>query len=165
MKKIEDRRWTIEERRSSLLPLPSSLPYLLSSTLSLLAILGGCSPKGETPEQMVTLFLDKYYIEIDQEGALPLTAGLAEKKLREELKLVEGIRSSGVSPQQAKPNISYKFQNVKESNPNTWVFRYSILIQQEPQNIRKEAVIIVSKVDNAWKITNYDTFDAPPQKL
>ncbi|HWP49318.1 MAG TPA: hypothetical protein VNM22_19330 [Candidatus Limnocylindrales bacterium] len=132
--------------------------------LGFLFVLGSCTNKGETPEEIARMFLDKYYIEIDQEGALPISAGLAEKKLKEELKLVEGIRGMGVSPQQAKPNIYYKFQDVKESGPATKVFRYKIIIKGGPQEVQKDAIMIVSKVNNVWKVTNYDTFEAssPP---
>jgi hypothetical protein len=136
------------------------IPPAISFILSFLFVLGGCSNKGETPEEIAMMFLDKYYIEIDQEGALRISAGLAEKKLKEELKLVEGIRGMGVSPQQAKPNIYYKFQDVKESGPATKVFRYKIIIKGEPQEVQKDAIMIVSKVENVWKVTNYDTFDA-----
>lgn len=138
----------------------TKITWIVSFVLGFLFVLGSCTNKGETPEEIATMFLDKYYIEIDQEGALRISAGLAEKKLKEELKLVEGIRGMGVSPQQAKPNIYYKFQDVKESGPATKVFRYKIIIKGEPQEVQKDAIMIVSKVDNVWKVTNYDTFDA-----
>lgn len=126
-----------------------------------LILLGGCTTEGETPEQVAAMFLDRYYIEIDQESALRISAGLAEKKLREELELVESIRNTGVSPQQVKPPIYYKFQDVKESGSYAKIFRYKITIKLAKQNIQKDAIIFVSQVNNVWKVTNYDTFDAP----
>src|SRR5207237_2275009 len=44
-------------------------------------------------------FVDRYYVESDQDGALPLTSGIATLRLRDELRLTAEARRNASGPQ------------------------------------------------------------------
>jgi len=60
---------------------------LLALALALLGC-GGMKDAGSVADK----FVDKYYVESDQDSALPLTTGIATLRLRDELKLTREAR-------------------------------------------------------------------------
>jgi hypothetical protein len=56
-----------------------------------LLFLAGCGGMKD-PGSVADKFVDRYYVESDQDGALPLTTGVATLRLREELKLTAAAR-------------------------------------------------------------------------
>src|SRR5438128_4399599 len=67
---------------------------------------GGMKDAGSVADR----FVDKYYVESDQDRALPLTTGVAAMRLRDELKLTEGARrgQSGMPMRQVRVYYSRK---------------------------------------------------------
>ena len=58
---------------------------------ALLLALAACGGMKD-PASVADRFVDRYYVESDQDGALPLTTGVAALRLREEMKLVAEAR-------------------------------------------------------------------------
>ena len=53
-------------------------------------------------------FVDKYYVESDQDAALPLTTGVASLRLRDELKLTKEARQGNPGMQLRPVRVYYK---------------------------------------------------------
>src|SRR5690242_7092038 len=56
--------------------------------IALLAACGGMKDPGSVADK----FVDRYYVEADQDSALPLTTGIATMRLEDELKLTKEAR-------------------------------------------------------------------------
>ncbi len=63
--------------------------------LALLLLSCGMKSAGSVADR----FVDKYYVESDQTGALPLSTGVATLRLQEELRLTAEARRAGGGPQ------------------------------------------------------------------
>src|SRR5712671_1123173 len=53
-------------------------------------------------------FVDRYYVESDQDGALPLTTGVATLRLKDELKLTREARQGNAGMQLRPVRVYYK---------------------------------------------------------
>jgi hypothetical protein len=119
--------------------------------LALLLLLVGCAPK--SAEAVADKFVDLYFVEIDQQRALPLTTGLARTKLEEELGLVEKIRHN-YEPEQAKPSIYYVRKSARVEGERAQL-TYDLTIKQGRDETPRSALISVEHVDGAWKVGNF----------
>jgi len=59
--------------------------------LALAAVLAACGGMKD-PASVADKFVDRYYVESDQDSALPLTTGVAALRLQDEMKLVAEAR-------------------------------------------------------------------------
>jgi hypothetical protein len=83
----------------------------LIARVVLAVVLLGCGrdrAPANTPDSVAERFMDWYFVEIDQEKALPLTTGSARATLERELADVKSIRGQGYSAQAAKGKVYYK---------------------------------------------------------
>src|SRR5438105_6961689 len=62
-----------------------------AAALALVAACGGM----KSPTSVADKFVDRYYVESDQTGALPLSTGIATLQLQEELRLTAEARRAG----------------------------------------------------------------------
>jgi hypothetical protein len=113
--------------------------------------LAGCTPK--TAEAVADRFVDLYFVEIDQRRAIELTSGLARQKLDEELTLVAKVREN-YEPEQAKPSIYYKRRDAQVTG-DRGRFAYDLTIRHEKDNMPKNALISVERVDGKWTVANF----------
>ena len=72
-----------------------------------LAAVLGCGGMKD-PASVADKFVDRYYVESDQDGALPLTTGVATLRLRDELKLAAGARRGGGEMPLRQVRVYYK---------------------------------------------------------
>src|SRR3954462_12698684 len=70
-----------------------------------LALLACGGPKD--PGSVANRFVDRYYVESDQDGALPLTTGVASMRLRDELKLTREGRQGNAGMQLRPVRVYY----------------------------------------------------------
>jgi len=115
------------------------------------ALLAGCAPK--SAEAVSDRFVDLYFVEIDQHRALELTSGLARQKLDEELSLVAKVRQN-YEPEQAKPSIYYKRREAQIASDRGRL-AYDITIRHEKDEMAKNAMISVERVDGKWTVANF----------
>ncbi|MFQ5825413.1 MAG: hypothetical protein ACE5JB_15335 [bacterium] len=107
-------------------------------------------------------FLYRYFIELNQKGALELSTGLAKDKLREEIELVQGIRSNPeLDLSQAKPFIDYKMVNSHRRSDKSIAFFYDVSIKSKGgEKNERQVVLNMVKIAGKWKVKNFDTFTA-----
>ena len=72
--------------------------------VALLVSCGGMKDPGSVADK----FVDRYYVESDQDGALPLTTGVATLQLREELRLTASARQGRTEMPLRQVRVYYK---------------------------------------------------------
>jgi hypothetical protein len=75
--------------------------------LALLAALVAACGGMKDPGSVADKFVDRYYVESDQDAALPLTAGVASLQLHEELKLSAEARQGNPGMQVRQVRVYY----------------------------------------------------------
>ncbi len=73
-------------------------------TALLLAACGGMKDPGSVADK----FVDRYYVEADQDSALPLTTGVASLRLKDELKLTREARLGNPGMQLRPVRVYYR---------------------------------------------------------
>lgn len=118
-----------------------------------------CSKTG-SPEEVSEAFLFRYFIELNQRGALELSTGLATKKLQKEIELTQNIRMlPNLDLAQHKPFLDYEFQEIKEGKDGTYALYYDITIENPGGTDHKREVILTAvEIDGEWRVNNFDTF-------
>ncbi len=133
--------------------------YYLFTALFFIICLTGCghenSPKGVSDE-----FLFRYFIELNQRGALELSTGLAADKLQDEIELTQGIRMlPNLDLAQHKPFLDYAHVNTQQRDDNTVTLFYKITIENpDGEDIEREVVLATVNENGRWVVSNYDTF-------
>lgn len=119
----------------------------------------GCG-HDNSPQGVADEFLFRYFIELNQRGALELASGLAEKKLRKEIELTQSIRMTpNFDLGKYKPFLDYKLVRTQEREDNSVTLFYDINIEAPGgSNTKREVVLATAQFENQWKVTNFDTF-------
>ncbi|MFQ5639151.1 MAG: hypothetical protein ACE5IR_14305 [bacterium] len=119
-----------------------------------------------SPKGVAETFLFRYFLELNQRGALELSTGLAVDKLQKEIELTQSVRMEpNLDLSKLRPFIDYKLTGTQTRSDETVTLFYDVTIERKSGlKFRKEAVLSTMQVDGRWKINNYDIFD-PNQKL
>ncbi|NIR49623.1 hypothetical protein GWO43_14125 [candidate division KSB1 bacterium] len=123
-------------------------------------VLTGCghenSPKGVAEE-----FLFRYFIELNQRGALDLSTGLAVDKLNKEIELTQSVRMEpNLELSKHRPFIDYELVNTQQRKDETVTLFFDVTIEQKGgYKYQREAVLSATELEGTWKISNFDIFD------
>ena len=125
-----------------------ALPALLAA----LAACGGMKDAGSVADK----FVDRYYVESDQDGALPLTTGLASMRLKEELVLTEGARlgKSGMPLRQVRVYYSRKSLS-GEGAQREAEYELDIRPQGGGELQRGAHLRLARQDDGTWRVTDF----------
>ena len=129
----------------------------LLSSLFLLLISCGHS---NSPEGVAEEFLFRYFIELNQRGALELSTGLATDKLKKEIELTQNIRMlPNLDLAQHKPFLDYELVNKQTRSENSVTFFYDVTIENKNgEDYKRELILTTVILDGDWKVNNFDTF-------
>ncbi len=129
-------------------------------TLLLLYLSSSSCGHKNSAEDVAEKFLYRYFIELNQRGALELSTGLAEDKLKKEIELLKGVRSApDLDLSQHKPFIDYKLVNTQKRSDASISFFYDVTIKSKGgDEYKRQAVLTTVQIDGRWKVTNFDTF-------
>ena len=135
---------------------------MLKNTLSLLTIaifLVACG-HSNSPEGVAEEFLFRYFIELNQRGALELSTGLATDKLNKEIELTQNIRMlPNLDLAQHKPFLDYELVNKQSRSENSVTFFYDVTIENKNgEDYKRELILTTVDMDGDWKVNNFDTF-------
>ena len=113
------------------------------------------SPKGVAGE-----FLFRYFIELNQRGAMEISTGLAVKKLQTEIELTQNIRMQpNLDLAQSKPFLDYELVRIQDGKGETVTLFYEVTIENPgSKDYKREVVLTAAKLNGNWKISNFDTF-------
>ena len=113
----------------------------------------------KSPGSVADVFVDRYYVESDQTGALPYTDGVAELRLRDELQLTaEGRRGkggAGESPAR-QVRVYYKRISFKGDGPARMAdYELDIRPQGGGEIKRVAHVELAQKPDGTWRVVRF----------
>jgi hypothetical protein len=117
-----------------------------------LALLGlsGCA---QTPEKVGDKFVDLYFVEVDQARARPLTSGLAQKKLDDELTLVQGVRREAASDER-RPTVFYVRREMRVQGERAHG-TYDITVKYGRDETHKNAMVSLARDGETWRVENF----------
>jgi len=113
-----------------------------------------------SPEGVAEEFLFRYFIELNQRGALELSTGLATDKLNKEIELTQNIRMlPNLDLAQHKPFLDYELVNKQSRGENFVTFFYDVTIENKNgEDYKRELTLTTVILDGEWKVNNFDTF-------
>lgn len=124
-------------------------PFLL---LALLVSCGGMKDPGSVADK----FVDRYYVESDQDGALPLTSGVAALQLREELKLTASARQGRSEMPLRQVRVYYKRKALGgDGDERTADYELDIRPQGGGELQRGAHLELRRKDDGTWRVERF----------
>ena len=126
---------------------------------SLFLLLISCGHRN-SPEGVAEEFLFRYFIELNQRGALELSTGLATDKLNKEIELTQNIRMlPNLDLAQHKPFLDYELVNRQNRGENSVTFFYDVTIESKNgEDYKRELILTTILLNDEWKVNNFDTF-------
>jgi len=118
-------------------------------------LLFGCG--NDSPERIGDRFVDYYLVEVDQARARPLACGLAEKKLDDELRLVENVRREPARDEQ-RPTIFYTRRDLRREGDRAHA-TYDVTVKFGGDETRKNAMLSLERLNGKWCVANFTLED------
>ncbi len=101
-------------------------------------------------------FVDKYYVEFDQAGALPLTDQMAKLKLESEIKLV-GSSRNGVPPGALAAKVYWKRKQLNESGSSAQADYALTISPQGGTSLERDAHLELQKsAAGEWRVIRFN---------
>lgn len=125
-----------------------------------------CGPRND-PREIADAFCYRYFIELNQRGALEIASGLAADKLRKEIELLKGAARAFEGGEQefhrAKPFIDYKLAQRTDQDATRVMFIYHVAIEARHGDEKMEREIVLSTVreNGRWTVNNFDIETRP----
>jgi hypothetical protein len=122
-----------------------------------LLLAGGCRSDPSTPRGTAELFLDAHYVRIDLPAALELTAGVARRKIEDEMRLVAG---QAIDEATRKPTVHYRLleEHTDGEQAVNYVYRGRIAVE-DADTFERRWMVTVRRDDGGWRVTNYQEFE------
>lgn len=127
---------------------------ILSLGLAIFVMVIACS-RAEDPESAARSFVEHYYVHPDLSKAKTVTYGLARHKIEEEQRL---LQMNGQDEGRTDRDVSYSLLQTKEIGDRIF-FVYNITITVDPVEIKKQATIATGRVEEGWRVTNFNEAD------
>jgi len=109
----------------------------------------------KSPSGVADKFVDKYYVESDQQAALQLADGLAKVRLEAELKLV-GVSRRGVEPGLLSAKVYYDRASLEgEGGRRGADYALHIKPQGGAAIERKAHLDLEQKPDGSWRVVRF----------
>jgi hypothetical protein len=125
-----------------------SVPVLVA----LLTACGGMKSAGSVADR----FVDRYYVESDQAGALPLTSGVATLRLREEQRLVKEARTPGMQLPSRQVRVYYKRRTLDgDGTSRTADYELDIRPEGGGELQRGAHLELGQEPDGTWRVTRF----------
>jgi hypothetical protein len=123
----------------------------LAVPLVLLAC-GGMKDAGSVADK----FVDRYYVESDQDGALPLTTGVASMRLNDELKLTRESRQGNAGMQLRPVRVYYQRKSfIGDGGEREADYELDIRPQGGGEMRRGAHVVLARQQDGTWRVSRF----------
>lgn len=118
----------------------------------LLAACGGMKDAASVADK----FVDKYYVESDQDAAMPLTTGIAAMRLRDELKLTREARQGNPGMQLRPVRVYYKRTALSGADATREAdYELDIRPQGGGDLQRGAHVTLTRQQDGTWRVSEF----------
>jgi len=123
-----------------------------AAALLVFAACGGMKDAGSVANK----FVDHYYVEADQDSALPLTTGIATMRLEEELKLTKEARQGNPGMQLRPVRVYYTRKGLTGSGASREVdYELDIRPQGGGDLQRGAHITLAQQPDGTWRVSNF----------
>ena len=156
------------ERERNAMPDGSIQRWLAAGALlALLLLSAGCrEPRGAAataptgPARTVAdWFVDKHYVEADQEASVKATAGAAKEKVTRELRMAQGARGGGYADSRAGRRVYYR--HVAGEGPR---HEYELRVDAGALSLKKTVVLELKEEGGVWRVVEIEETDLPPDE-
>ena len=128
----------------------------IAASLLALAVALGCGPDVSTPRGAADHFLDMFYVAIDLPGTLPLTTGLARRKVAEEIRLTLG-EGQVIDEATRRPRIYYQFLEEHPVDEHTTRFLYRAKIRTDDgEAFERRWLVTMRREEGGWLVADYE---------
>lgn len=127
------------------------------ATAPLLLALAACGGM-KSPAAVADGFVDHYYVESDQDKALPYTTGVATLRLEDELKLTAEARRGGNGPQMQmrQVRVYYKRTSLRGEGPRREAdYELDIRPQGGGELQRGAHLALAQQPDGTWRVASF----------
>ena len=101
-------------------------------------------------------FVDRYYVESDQDGALPLTTGIAALRLKDELNLTREARQGNAGMPLRQVRVYYKRGSIEgQGDARSTVYRLDIRPQGGGSLSRDARLELTRLPDGTWRVSRF----------
>lgn len=122
------------------------------AALLLLAACGGMKDAGSVADK----FVDHYYVESDQQSALPLTTGVATLRLEDELKLTREARQGNPGMQLRPVRVYYSRKSLTgDGTAREADYELDIRPQGGGELQRGAHVTLAQQQDGTWRVSRF----------
>jgi len=129
---------------------------LLALTL-LLFVLNACGPDPHSARDIAEKFLDAHYVMINLPLAKTYAAGLALKRVEDEIRLTEGQQ---IDANTRKPRVYYRLLEEKSRREKSASFLYEATFSVDGAGqFIKKVLLTLRQGAEGWRVTNYSEFD------
>ncbi len=124
----------------------------VAAVVAVLAACGGMKDPGSVADK----FVDRYYVESDQQGALPFTAGVATLQLEDELRLAAEGRRPG-NPFPSRQVRVYYTRSAMLGDGGERMADYKLDIRpQGGGDLQREAHLkLARQTDGTWRVVRF----------
>jgi hypothetical protein len=128
-----------------------------AAALLFLVALAACRSDPASPRGVAERFLDAHYVKIDLAAAEALTVGVAERKLGDERKLVEG---QAIDDSTRQPHVYYRFVEERPAGAERshLVYRATFAVDGA-DTFDRRILLVMQRGDTGWKIVNFEEFE------
>ena len=123
-----------------------------AAALLVLAACGGMKDAGSVADK----FVDRYYVESDQDSALPLTTGIATMRLEEELKLTREARQGNAGMTLRPVRVYYSRKRVTGAGASREAdYELDIRPQGGGELQRGAHLTLAQQPDGTWRVSDF----------
>ncbi len=123
-----------------------------AAALLLLAACGGMKDAGSVADK----FVDRYYVESDQQSALPLTTGVATLRLEDELKLTKEARQGNPGMQLRPVRVYYSRKSLTgDGAAREADYELDIRPQGGGELQRGAHLTLLRQQDGTWRVSGF----------
>ncbi|MCA1825573.1 MAG: hypothetical protein ABR567_18140 [Myxococcales bacterium] len=124
-------------------------------TLALLLLLAACGGMKD-PGSVADKFVDKYYVESDQDSALAFTTGVATMRLKDELGLTAEARRGNTGMTMRQVRVYYSRKSLTGDGPERKA-EYELDIRpQGGGDLQREAHLrLAREPDGTWRVADF----------
>ena len=136
--------------------------WALGALLAMLLLAVGCrEPRGAAAtaptapaRKVADWFVDKHYVEADQEASVKATAGAAKEKVTHELRLAQGARMGGYAASRAARRVYYRHVEGEGTRQ-----RYELRVDAGALTLKKEVVLELKEEGGVWRVVGIEERD------
>jgi hypothetical protein len=136
-------------------PAPGLRAFLCAAVLLLLGLALACSRGRANPGAVADRFVDKYYVESDQQGALEYAGGVAALKLRDELKLAAEGRRPGMDMISRQIRVYYRRDSLSGEGDLRRVDYHLDIRPQGGGELKRDAHLELQRGPDGWRVVRF----------